>query len=135
MGTLRALGAGATSRTGLHGPAGGHGGSGGEIGRVGAGRAGRGGNRGQVTGVAGAGGGGRRGSVEVSEVERAGHEAAVAGRVQQPLSAAAVVQQLVHDHAPRLGARGPQTPAPPAGYAVGCGRATSTCAPRGGGAI
>jgi hypothetical protein len=102
--TWRALGAGAASRPGLHSPAGGHGGGGGEVGGVGAGRAGRRGPRRRAAGVADArGGGGRRGAVEVGQVERAGHEAAVAGRVQQPLSAAAVVQQLVHNHAPGLG--------------------------------
>lgn len=109
------LGVGAASRPGLDRPARGHGRGRGEVGGVGAGRAGSRGPRRRAAGVAGAGGrGGRRRAVEVGQVERAGHEAAVAGRVQQPLSAAAVVQQLVHDHAPGRGARGPHTPTLPA---------------------
>lgn len=107
VGTWQPLRSGATSRPGFHRPAGGRGRDG-EVGRVGARRAGRRGPRRRAASIAGARGrGGRRRAVEVGQVERAGHEAAVPGRVQQPLSAAAVVQQLVHDHAPRLGARGP----------------------------
>lgn len=130
VGTLQPLSTGAASRPGLDRPAGGHGRGGGEVGGVGAGRAWRRGPRRRAAPVAGAGGGGgRRRAIEVGQVERAGHEAAVAGRVQQPLSAAAVVQQLVHDHAPRLGARGPQTAVPPARCArlpPGCGYGTSS---------
>ena len=121
---MQPLGTGAASRPGLYRPAGGHGRGGREVGGVGAGRAGRRGPRRRAAGVEGAGGGGgRRRAVEVGQVERTGHKAAVAGRVQQPLSAAAVVQQLVHDHAPGLGARGPQTPAPP----VRCARLPPDC--------
>ena len=130
MGTLQPLSTGAASRPGLDRPAGGHGRGRGEVGGVRAGRAWRRGPRRRAAPVAGAGGGGgRRRAIEVGQVERAGHEAAVAGRVQQPLSAAAVVQQLVHDHAPGLGARGPQTAVPPARCArlpPGCGYGTSS---------
>lgn len=109
VGTLQPLRARAASRPGLHSPAGGHGRGGGEVGGVGAGRAGSRGPRRRADGVASARGRGwRRCAVEIGQVQRAGHEATVAGPVQQPLSAAAVVQQLVHDHAPGLGARGPR---------------------------
>lgn len=121
---MQPLGTGAASRPGLYRPAGGHGRGRREVGRVRAGRAGRRGPRRRAAGVAGAGGGGGwRRPVEVGQVEWAGHKAAVAGRVQQPLSAAAVVQQLVHDHTPGIGARGPQTPAPP----VRCARLPPDC--------